>query len=328
MYWSFGKPTAAGGSAARGPGREATRAHLGARPALISVHEHAGAERIHHRDDARYTRRQSVPDLMATLGVLGGGLLRQPLGGVAAVIAPMPYYRRFKPAGTPIDPVSCGRIIRERNGELLDSCARFGAGNPPSAGLPLPALMADPFREAAAFAADYAGRLGEVFALKWHPSAAERPVATFVERGYLDLAADLGVPTVLHCSPDGDLGDLAEIAATAVPAAVAAGARLVLVHPGTDHPALPQVLGNPGVFAAPGVAGHEAGLTRLLAAHGERLAVSFDAPWHLPYRDGGCGPGTGTVPAYHRILGAPGFDGEDPHPLLAGNALRLLFGAG
>ncbi|MFC8506203.1 hypothetical protein ACFU3J_08515 [Streptomyces sp. NPDC057411] len=327
MYWSFGQTTAAGATAERGPGREATRAYLGARPALVSVHEQAGAERIHHPDDVRYTRHQSVPDLMALLGVLGGGLLPGTSGVVAAVIAPMPYYRRFKPAGAPIDPAACGRVIRERNRELLDSCARFRSGHPPSAGLPLPALMADPFREAAAFATDYAGRLGEVFALKWHPSAAERSVATFVERGYLDLAADLGVPTLLHCPPDGDLGDLAEIAATAVPAAAAAGARTLLVHPGADSPVLPRLLGGPGVFAAPRAAGSEAGLVRLLAAHGERLAVSFDAPWHLPYRDGACGPGAGTVPAYRRILGAPELDGTDPHPLLAGNALRLLFGA-
>lgn len=252
----------------------------------------------------------------------------------------MPYYRRFKPEGTPVDPATCGRIIRVRNRELLDDCARFRRDNPPSAGLPMPALMADPFRDAEEFAADHADRLGEVFALKWHPPAAERPVSAYVERGYLDLAAELGVPTVMHCAPKGQLGDLAEIAADAVPAALAAGARISLAHLGFDDPALPRILNTPGVYANlgpwqavfegtaadPGALDRDARLARLITACGPKLMLSLDSPWHLQHRDHGRVLGTDTVPALRRILGSLALSGTDPQALLAGNALPYLFG--
>ncbi|MFF4502734.1 hypothetical protein [Streptomyces sp. NPDC001401] len=320
--------------------RETTHAYLAVRPALISAHEHAGVELVYHRNDAQHTYRQSVPDLMALLGVLGRGLLPEPPGAVGALILPMPYYRRFKPAGAPVDPANCGRIIRARNRELLDACARFRADNPPSAGLPMPALMADPFRDAADFASDYADRLGEVFALKWHPSAAESPVSAYVERGYLALAADLDVPTVMHCAPEGRLGGLAEIAEAAVPAAVAEGARISLAHLAFDSPALPLVLNTPGVYADlgpweavceqtvgdPGPLGSDARLARLIAECGPRLMVSFDTPLHLQHTDDGRVFGADTVPAMRRILGSLDLSGTDPHALLAGNALPYLFG--
>ncbi|MFJ8199175.1 hypothetical protein [Streptomyces sp. NPDC096152] len=321
--------------------RARTHAYLAAGPALVSVHEHAGVELIYRHEEAQYTYRQSVPDLMGLLGVLGRGLLSEPPDAVGALILPMPYYRRFKPEGTPVDPSTCGRIIRHRNRELLDACARFRADHPPSAGLPMPALMADPFRDAADFASDYADRLGEVFALKWHSPSAERPVSAYVERGYLDLAADLGVPTVMHCSPDGGLADLAEIATVAVPAAVAAGARISLAHLGFNNPALPRILDTPGVYADlgpwevvcertvgdPGPVNSDVRLARLITACGARLMVSLDTPWHLQHWNDGRGLGAETVPAFRRILGALDLSGTDPRSLLAGNALSFLFGA-
>lgn len=320
--------------------REATHAYLAVRPALISAHEHAGVELVHHRDDAQHIYRQSVPDLMALLGVLGRGLLPEPPAAVGALILPMPYYRRFKPAGTPVDPATCSRIIRARNRELLDACALFRADHPPSAGLPMPALMADPFRDAADFAYDYADRLDEVFALKWHPPAAESTVSTYVERGYLALAADLDVPTVMHCAPEGRLGDLAEITEAAVPAAVAAGARISLAHLAFNNPELPRILDTPGVYADlgpweavcertvgdPGPLEADARLARLISACGPRLMVSFDTPWHLQPGDDGRVLGADTVQALRRILGSLDLSGTEPHALLAGNALPYLFG--
>ncbi|WP_326629279.1 MULTISPECIES: hypothetical protein [unclassified Streptomyces] len=320
--------------------RETTHAYLAVRPALISAHEHTGVELVYHRDDAQHTYRQSVPDLMALLGVLGRGILPEPPGAVGALVLPMPYYRRFKPEGTPVDPSTCGRIIRGRNRELLDACARFRNDNPPSAGLPMPALMADPFRDATDFASDYADRLEEVFALKWHPPATERPVSAYVERGYLDLAADLGVPTVMHCSPEGQLGDLAEISADAIPAAVAAGARISVAHLGFNNPALPRILNTPGVYTDlgpweavcegtvgdPGPLDSDARLARLITACGTRLMVSLDSPWHLQRRDDGRVLGADTVPALRRILGSLELSGTDRHALLAGNVLPYLFG--
>ncbi|MGW7528790.1 hypothetical protein [Streptomyces sp. NPDC054783] len=330
----------AGTSAPHRSPRETTRAYLAVRPALISAHEHAGVELVHHRDDAQHIYRQTVPDLMAWLRVLGRGLLPEPPVAVGALVLPMPYYRRFKPAGTPVDPATCSRIIRARNRELLDACARFRAGHPPSSGLPMPALMADPFRDAADFASDYADRRGEVFALKWHPPAAESPVSAYVERGYLALAAELGVPTVMHCSAEGRLGDLAEIAEAAVPAAVAAGARISLAHLAFNNPALPRILNTPEVYADlgpweavceqtvgdPGPLHSDARLARLIDACGPRLMLSFDTPWHLQHADDGRVLGTDTVPALRRILGSLDLSGTDPHALLAGNALPYLFG--
>ncbi|MET9605020.1 GNAT family protein [Streptomyces sp. NPDC006512] len=308
--------------------------------ALVSAHEHTGAELIFHSEESQHTYRQSVTELMELLTTLGRDLLPEPPSAVGALVLPMPYYRRFKPEGTQVDPDTCSRVIRHRNLELLDDCARFRKDNPPAAGLPMTALMADPFRDADAFAADYEGRLGEVFALKWHPPAAETPIAEYVARGYLDLAARWDVPTVLHCSPEGRLGDLAEIRADAVPAAVRAGARISLAHLGFNNPGLTEVLEQPGVYADlgpweavcertvgdPGPVDSDARLAALIADCGPRLMFSLDTPWHLQPWDDGRVLGAGTSEAVRRILGSLGLSGADERALLAGNALRYLFG--
>ncbi|MEU8773157.1 GNAT family N-acetyltransferase [Streptomyces sp. NPDC048606] len=319
----------------------AATAPEGARTALISAHEHTGAELIFHSEESQHTYRQSVEELMELLTSLGRDLLPEPPSVVGALVLPMPYYRRFKPEGTPVDPDTCGRVIRHRNLELLDDCARFRKDNPPAAGLPMTALMADPFRDADDFAADYEGRLDEVFALKWHPPAAETPISEYVARGYLDLAARWDVPTVLHCSPEGRLGDLAEIREHAVPAAVRAGARISLAHLGFNNPGLVDVLEQPGVHADlgpweavcertvgdPGPIDSDMRLAALIAECGPRLMFSLDTPWHLQPWDDGRVLGAGTSEAVRRILGSLGLSGADARALLAGNALRYLFGA-
>ncbi|MFJ8645337.1 GNAT family N-acetyltransferase [Streptomyces sp. NPDC093546] len=338
-------PRPAAHAAPLGPVREEVREHLarGDAAVLISAHEHAGAELIHHDETSEHTYRQSVEQLMRLLGTLGRAHLPEPPATVGALVLPMPYYRRFKPAGVPVDPGTCSRVIRERNLELLDECARFRKDHPVSAGLPMPALMADPFRDAEDFAADYEGRLDEVFALKWHPPAAETPLAAYVARGYLSLGARWNVPTVLHCSPEGRLGDLAEIRADVVPAAVAAGARVSIAHLGFLNPGLPEILANPGVYADlgpweavcertvgdPGPAGSDTRLAELIAECGPRLMFSLDTPWHLQPWDDGRILGADTPDAVRRILGSLELGGAGAaaaRGLLSGNALRYLFG--
>ncbi|MEV6835801.1 GNAT family protein [Streptomyces sp. NPDC051133] len=321
--------------------REETRDRLSEGPVLISAHEHTGAELIFHDEASQHTYRQSVQELMTLLVSLGRQALPEPPAAVGALILPMPYYRRFKPEGTAVGPDACSRMIRHRNLELLDDCARFRKDNRPSAGLPMTALMADPFRDADDFAADYAHRLEEVFALKWHPPAAEVPIAEYVARGYLDLAARWNVPTVLHCSPEGRLGDLAEIRADAVPAAVSAGARISIAHLGFLNAGLPEVLSHPGVYADlgpweavcertvgdPGPADSDARLSALIAECGERLMFSLDTPWHLQPWDDGRVLGAETPDAVRRIVRSLESSGADTRSLLSDNALRYLFGA-
>ncbi|MFB7665934.1 GNAT family N-acetyltransferase [Kitasatospora sp. NPDC056138] len=321
--------------------RDRTRALLSTGPALISSHEHAGAELVYHREDSHHTYRQSVDELMGLLTSLGAALPSGPPAVTGALVLPMPYYRRFKPTGTPVDPATCSGVIRERNLELLDECARFRRDNPASAGLPLTALMVDPFRSAEDFAADYETRTDEVFALKWHPPAAETPLAEYVDRGYLDLAARWNVPTVLHCSPQGRLGDLAEIADSVVEAAVRAGARISIAHLGFLNPGLDEVLARPGVYADlgpweavcertvgdPGPADADTRLAELIGRYGQRLMFSLDTPWHLQPWDDGRVLGAEIPEALDRILGSLRLSGTETDALLSGNALRFLFGA-
>lgn len=323
-----------------GPVRTEVRDHLTSGTVLISAHEHTGAELIFHDETSQHTYRQSVEELMELLGTLGRSHLPEPPATVGALVLPMPYYRRFKPEGTAVDPETCSRIIRHRNLELIDECARFRKDHPVSAGLPVPALMADPFRDAEEFAADYEGRLDEVFALKWHPPAAETPIAAYVTRGYLDLGARWNVPTVLHCSPEGRLGDLAEIRSDAVPAAVAAGARISIAHLGFNNPGLTEILAKPGVFADlgpweavcertvgdPGPADSDARLATLISECGPRLMFSLDTPWHLQPWDDGRILGAETSEAVRRILDSARLGSADGSALLSGNALRFLFG--
>ncbi|MER5727700.1 GNAT family N-acetyltransferase [Streptomyces sp. NPDC002138] len=321
--------------------REEAHALLTAGPALISSHEHTGAELVYHREDSHHTYRQSVDELMALLTSVGAALPSGPPAVTGALVLPMPYYRRFKPTGTPVGPEACSRVIRERNIELLDDCARFRKDHPASAGLPMTALMADPFRSAEDFAADYEARTDEVFALKWHPPAAETPLAEYVDRGYLDLAARWNVPTVLHCSPEGRLGDLREIADSVVEAAVRAGARISIAHLGFLNPGLDEVLARPGVYADlgpweavcertvgdPGPTGSDARLAELIGRYGQRLMFSLDTPWHLQPWDDGRVLGAEIPDAVDRILSSLRLSGSQAHALLSGNALRFLFGA-
>ncbi|MFJ8313967.1 MULTISPECIES: hypothetical protein [unclassified Streptomyces] len=307
---------------------------------LVTPHEHIGSELIQHGPADRHVYQQSVRELTDRLialrnRVLGGR------GRVAALALPMPYYRYFKPEGTPLDPITVVRGIRRRNHEVLDACAEHRAADPAGEAVPLAALLCDPFRGAERFAAEYADRRDEVFALKWHPAAHLRSPEAHVRLGYLDLAAEWDIPVVVHCAPRGRMGDLADLRTHVLPRAQAAGVRVCVAHAGYLDPALPAVLRAPGVFAdlgpwealreralgGPAPAGAtDRHLARLLSASAGRLMFSLDSPWHLEHREGGRVLGADAHRSLVHFLATITELGLSQGALLHENALALLFG--
>lgn len=313
---------------------------------LVSSHEHAGSELMYHHDEARHVYQQSVAELMKLIDRLRAEDPGQPgrEGTVAgALVLPMPYYRHFKPADTAVDPDSCSQVIRERNLALLDECAAYRERHGDQGSFPMAALLVDPFLDARDFAAHYVARRTEVFALKWHPPASDQPIERYVSAGYLDLAAEWDLPTVTHCSPEGRLGDLAEIAGTALPEVERLGIRMSIAHLGFLNPGLAGALSVPGVFADLGPweaicervvgaaepADEDRRLAALMAEHSSRLMFSLDTPWHLQPWDDGRILGAPVAEAVDRIKAARALAGPDLgglRDLLVGNALRFLFG--
>ncbi|MFF7674952.1 hypothetical protein [Actinacidiphila glaucinigra] len=324
------------------PIRRRVSAVLADRGSLVSAHEHAGSELMYHHAEAEHRYRQSVDELMDLLSALEHRHLGRPGSAVGALILPMPYYRQFKPPHAPVDPATCSAVIRERNLRLLDDCAAHRARHDHGGSLPMAALMVDPFRDARDFASDYAGRRDEVFALKWHPPASDTPVERIVAAGYLELAAAWDLPTVTHCSPEGRLGDLAELTRDAVPEVARLGVRMAIAHLGFLNPGLEEVLGAPGIFAdlgpweavcertlgAPPPVAEDRRLAALIARHADRLMFSLDTPWHLQPWDDGRVLGATVPEAMERIRAAQRLAGTpDDGALLAGNTLGFLFGS-
>ncbi|GHI09720.1 hypothetical protein AQI88_16605 [Streptomyces cellostaticus] len=309
---------------------------------LVSAHEHAGSELVHHREGVEHRYQQSVDTLMGLLRSVARQHIGAAVGPVGALVLPMPFYRALKPQGAPVDPATCTDVIRQRNLRLLDDCARYRDRHGPDGGVPMAAALVDPFRSAEDFAAELRHRRDEIFALKWHPPALESPVDDHVAAGYLDLSAEWNIPTVIHCSPTGRLGDLDEIRTHALPVAARAGVRVSIAHLAFLAPELPTVLDQPGVFAdlgpweavcertvgRPDPALADRRLACVMERNPDALMFSLDTPWHLQPWDDGRVLGASVADAVTRVRAAGEMAGLDSAALLHGTALRLLFGPG
>jgi hypothetical protein len=301
---------------------------------LVSVHEHVGAEHLYQDNPGNHVYQQDLTELA---GVLGG--VRQALGvgdiRTAVLALPMPFYRTFKPVGTHTDPASAVAESDARNDALIVSCA--GWQQPDVS--PLVALLADPARPAKLFAERYAPWLPAVSALKWHPPAAGTPVVAYVRAGYLDLAAELEVPLIAHCSPAGRLGDLDEILRDLLPEADRLGVRVSIAHAAFLNEAVARVAEHPSAYleVSPWEAIRQRTvgdvpeppdelLARLLRQHPGRVVFSLDTPWHRQPWDDGRVLGAEVAATCARLRASAQTAGVALDEIIRVNPGRLLWG--
>lgn len=307
---------------------------------LISVHEHVGEETLEYPNGVDVSYRQSVSELERRLCDLPWRRFVINPSAVAAVCLPMPYYLRFK--RSLVDDVTA--VCEQRNHEVLTACAawRSGPGSERDvAFLPLPALLATSLEPAAEFDRRYATILDRVIALKWHPAAESRTPTDFIRAGYLDLAAERRLPLIVHCARVGTPGDLGDLLADLVPAAVVRGVRVDIAHVGFLHPRLTELAGLPGVFTdccpweaicsssepvLDGVGGIEL-LTEIMSTLSKQMCLGFDTPWHVQLWDDGRRHGRSAIHDLEAVSRAAALAGMELQDLFFRNARRLLFGS-
>ena len=201
------------------------------------------------------------------------------------------------------------------------------------------ALLADPSRPAKLFAERYAEWLPAVSALKWHPPAAGTPVAEYVGGGYLDLAVELDVPLIVHCSPAGRLGDLDEILRDLLPEADRLSVRVSVAHAAFLNAAVARVADHPSAYLEISpwevIRQRTVGdvpeppdglLTQLLQQHPGRVVFSLDTPWHRQPWDDGRVLGVEVAATCARLRVSADAAGVALDEIVRGNPARLLWG--
>ncbi|MFJ8582775.1 hypothetical protein [Micromonospora sp. NPDC093277] len=301
---------------------------------LVSVHEHVGSELLYQDNPGRHLYRQDLTELA---GVLDGARQALEVGDArtAVLTLPMPFYRTFKPACTRTDPATAVAESDARNDALIAACAGWRRADVS----PLVALLADPARPAKLFTERYALWLPAVSALKWHPPAAGTPVVEYVRGGYLDLAAELEVPLIVHCSPAGRLGDLDEILRDLLPEADRLGVRVSIAHAAFLNAAVSRVAEYPSAYLEVSpwevIRQRTVGdvpeppdelLIRLLRQHPGRVVFSLDTPWHRQPWDDGRVLGVEVAATCARLRASAEAAGVALDEVIRVNPGRLLWG--
>ena len=210
----------------------------------ISVHEHLDQEELFFENGKSVFYAQSLEEFMQQFSGLALKLHGQPLEMFCAAFFSCPIYERFR--AIQLDRSNCSNsdIYYDANNRILEEIGvlqkAFRDSNPHrlaegTSFLPLPFLFVDPNISASGFESQYAAVLDKVAGLKWHPFAQRKEPKDYVRAGYVDLAAQYHLPTVIHCERPGEKGDLNALFNDVSPHAEKARVPIDIAHMGFLH---------------------------------------------------------------------------------------------
>lgn len=169
---------------------------------------------------------------------------------VAAAFFSCPVYERFRAVDLGTDLREGIDIYRDLNNRLLEEIGclhhvfKESAETPMADNLkflPLPFLFVDPNQTAIEFERRYKNVFNHVAGLKWHPFAQRSVPKDYVGKGFIDLAAAHGLPTVIHSERPGEPGDLSALLRDVSPVADRVKAAVDLAHLGFLHDDLKRI---------------------------------------------------------------------------------------
>jgi hypothetical protein len=270
---------------------------------IISVHEHIDNEELYFNNGRSIYYGQDLAEFQSSIPENCINIDTFKPKFFAAVFFACPAYERFRAINLSNEVRNTTDIYYDINNRVFEeigvlqkkfmSSARIDvSGKLPV--LPLPFLFVDPNQPASLFERRYAAVFNEVVGLKWHPYAQNKPPIDYVKSGYIDLAADYGLPTVIHSERPGERGDLAALFRDVSPAAEARKANVDFAHMGFLHPDFSplQNFEHSFIDMAPWSSiclGEDPNLSindrankmaQFLSQHDKKLLFGLDTPYH------------------------------------------------
>ncbi|NOK00098.1 MULTISPECIES: hypothetical protein [Myxococcus] len=269
--------------------------------AVVSVHEHIGVEHLVHASGRRVEYRQSLSQWAELCSTIHWGDLLPGAKLFAAAVFAMPIYESSRGRRLDAEGGRDGDIYWTRNRFIVAACGAHQTrplhdiDDGKSQSLPLPVLFVDPSQSAKDFERAYEDMLPFICGLKWHPYAQGASIATFIQQGYLDLAASRGLPTVVHCARPGMQDDFGELFNALFVATRRSRAVVDVAHAGFLHDNIHRIQENEYLYldcgpwsmicdhAMPGTGPSERAvrLARILETLPQAFLFAMDTPWNL-----------------------------------------------
>lgn len=213
---------------------------------LVSVHEHMDEEELFFNNGKSIYYGQDLQEFQASIPENCVHIPGFSPNFFAAVFFSCPSYERFRAINLSNEVRNTTDIYYDINCRVFEEMgvlqnkffsANLGlrqGGRLPV--LPLPFLFVDPHQPARLFERRYANVFNNVAGLKWHPFAQNSMAKDYVAAGYIDLAADYGLPTVIHTERPGERGDLSALFRDVSPFAEQRKVNVDFAHMGFLHP--------------------------------------------------------------------------------------------
>ncbi len=229
--------------------RQELLSHLDRDDVVISTHEHLDREELFF-ENSSISYEQDFNEFSSLFNDVKFRENNFNPNTVAAAFFSCPIYERFRAVDLGTDLREGIDIYRDLNNRLLEEIGclhhvfKESAGAPMAGNLkflPLPFLFVDPNQTAIEFERRYKNVFNHVAGLKWHPFAQRSVPKDYVERGFINLAADRGLPTVIHSERPGEPGDLSALLRDVSPVADRLKAAVDLAHLGFLHDDLSKI---------------------------------------------------------------------------------------
>jgi predicted TIM-barrel fold metal-dependent hydrolase len=208
--------------------------------AFISVHEHMDQEDLVFPEGQRISYSQNWGDYTQQIDTSIINQIKPNTSVFASVFFSCPVYERFRSFESPKETRICQDIYSLSNRRVIENIGRAQAAFQAASSenirlLPIPFLFIDPNTPATIFEKAYKDVLPYVGGLKWHPFAQKETPQSYVDSGYIDLAAERNLPTVIHCERPGGSGDLVALFETVSKYADNKKAAINIAHMGFFH---------------------------------------------------------------------------------------------